>query len=128
MNLTIAFSEPDLAMVKMPVGADVAVRADEFFYLAHTGDETTVICKPESAPHAAIEVNAGWSGFKVQGPFAFGVVGVIANLSKTMAEAGISVIPLSSFDTDWILVRSERAQDAARAWQSSGHRIEGMAP
>lgn len=110
-------------MVKMPPGAEVCLRTDGFFCLVNTDDETTVICPSANVPSGAVEVNAGWVGFKVQGPMDFGMVGVMANLSKALAESGISLIAISTFDTDWILVRKDKTKDAAIAWQNAGHEV-----
>ncbi len=48
------------------------------------------------------------------------------SLSGGMAQAGISVIPVSTFDMDWILVRCEKAADAAKAWKLTGHTVQGL--
>ncbi len=60
---------------------------------------------------------------KVEGPFAFDVVGVIASLSAPLADAGLPVFVISTFDTDYLLVKTERLEEAQSVLRSCGHRI-----
>lgn len=67
----------------------------------------------------------GWRALEVAGPLDFEMTGVIADLGGALAGAGVSVIPLGTYDTDVILVRDERLDDAADALRRAGHTVEG---
>ena len=68
-------------------------------------------------------VEPGWSVFKLAGPFAFDEVGIVAGLSRTLAEARIGIFVVSTYDTDYILVKRDNARAAADAWRASGHEV-----
>jgi hypothetical protein len=91
--------------------------------LTRTADELSVVCAEEAVP-AGARCERGWRCFRVRGPMALSEVGVLAALAEPLAEAGVSLFAVSTYDTDYLLVR-EADQPAARAaWQARGHRVE----
>ncbi len=93
-----------------------------FRSVSRTEDELSVVAPTQEITGMDI-VDRGWTAFKVHGPFAFDVTGVVAGLSTTIADAGIGIFVVSTYDTDYILVKSEHARKAADAWRSSGHEV-----
>jgi hypothetical protein len=71
-----------------------------------------------------VSCERGWRGLRVCGPLAFSLVGVLAGLLSPLAEAGIRVFVLSTFDTDYVLVKEETLEQAIQALEMAGHRIE----
>ena len=61
--------------------------------------------------------------FEVAGPLDFAETGVLSGLLAPLADAGISVFTLSTYDTDWILVKADAADAAAEAWTAAGHTL-----
>jgi len=88
----------------------------EFFSITRTDNELSVVCDAKiSLPSEKNET--GWSCIKVLGPLDFSLTGISAEISKVLAEAKISIFALSTYDTDYILVKTETlnsAQDALR--------------
>ena len=66
--------------------------------------------------------------FSVKGPLDFALTGVLAELLAPLAAAEISVFTLSTFDTDWILVPGDKADEAAEVWRRSGHEVTAAVP
>lgn len=85
--------------------------------MTRTQDELSVVCEEETVP-PQLEADRGWRLLGVQGPLEFSMVGVLAGLATTLANANISIFAISTYDTDYLLVRDQdlhRAVDALRA-------------
>ena len=87
-----------------------------------TTDELSVVC-PEGHEPAGSRIEAGWRALSVVGPLAFDLVGVLATLSTALAEAGISVFVVSTFDTDLVLVKDVDVEAATGALEAAGHHL-----
>ena len=96
-----------------------AVMESSFYWVGKTDEEFSVVCDSEIDLRGA-ERNAGWSCLKVVGPIDFSVVGLLAEISATLASAEIGIFALSTFDTDYILVKSEQLEKAKRALGEAG--------
>ncbi|KAK3805873.1 MAG: ACT domain-containing protein [Benniella sp.] len=70
------------------------------------------------------KITPGWRCFKVKGPLDFSYVGIMANLSGVLAENSISVFVVSTYDTDYILVKEDKAMEAKKAFESVGHSVQ----
>ncbi|GMG85298.1 ACT domain-containing protein [Paralimibaculum aggregatum] len=68
-------------------------------------------------------VETGWAAFAVAGPLDFALTGVMARLSEPLAAAGVSLFAVSTYDTDIILVKADRAAEAIAAWRAAGHSL-----
>lgn len=95
-----------------PVPSWVDTASRPLVSLTYTADELSVVCPSASVP-VGLRVANGWCAFRVEGTLEFSLVGVLAAILAPLAEAGISIFSLSTFDTDYILVRADRADDAA---------------
>ena len=96
------------------------VFASNFFTISKTADELSVVCD------AAIQLNAeksedGWSALKVVGPLDFALVGILAELATTLAQAGISIFAISTYDTDYILIKTEQLRLALKTLLTAGY-------
>lgn len=94
-----------------------------FVSLTRTGDELSVVCPQDRVP-PGVEQVGGWRGLKVCGPLDFSLVGVLASLAQPLAEAGISIFAVSTYETDYILVRENDFEAAVSALRKAGHRVE----
>jgi len=97
--------------------------ANSFWSLTNTADELSLVSVIES--HEAFGVSDGpWTLFGVKGPLDFGLTGILNSLTGPMAAAGISIFAVSTYDTDYILVKAEVADAAQAVWQSAGFEVE----
>lgn len=87
-----------------------------------SGPWRTLYGLAQHAPPAGdrIQVESGWVLLELDGNFAFDVVGVMARWTTPLARAGIALMALSSFDTDYLLVKQARLADALAAWSADG--------
>lgn len=88
--------------------------------LVRTPDEISLVCPEQDAPQGA-RAETGWSALKVLGPLDFSLTGVLASLAGPLAEAGVSLFAVSTFDTDYLLVREAALPAARDALESAGH-------
>ena len=82
----------------------VEVLTTEWFSVSRSAEELSIVCR-SGLGLVSLEVSQRWRGFKVEGPLDFSLIGIISGLTRPLAEAGISVFTISTFDTDYILVR-----------------------
>ena len=94
--------------------------------ITRTGEETSVVCLRENAPRGA-RVEDGWRAVKLEGPIPFEEIGVLSALSGSLAAAGLSVFAISTFDTDYILVKEARLAEALDALRKAGFEAESAA-
>ena len=87
-----------------------------------TPTEVSVVCEAAAHRHAAC-AERGWRFIAFVGSFAFTVTGVLASVLGPLAEAGVSILALSTFDTDYVLVKEERLPHAVAVLRACGHRV-----
>jgi hypothetical protein len=112
------------AICRLPPGAPIPARSGDgdFYSVTHTADEVSVVCSAERLP-AGAEVNAAWSCFKIAGPIPFEQIGVLAAFIAPLSARGISIFAISTFDTDYVLVREPFAEQAMAALKEAGHKL-----
>lgn len=89
------------------------------FSVTRTPDELSVVCPEENVP-AGVRSEAGWRVLALEGPFEFSAVGVLASVASPLAEAGVSIFALSTYDTDYVLVKEEGIDIATSALRERG--------
>jgi hypothetical protein len=94
-----------------------------FFSVTRTRDELSVVCLTENVPEG-VKTEKDWRAIKVKGPLDFGLTGILSQLTKPLAEAGISIFAVSTFDTDYILVRANAMNRAVEILKTCGHEID----
>ena len=113
-----------IAVVQLGPGAEVPAWAESssLFSITATALETSLVCAARNVPKKAKQAGP-FTPFAVQGQLDFSLVGVLATLLQPIAEAEISVLTISTFDTDWILVPIGDAARAAEQWSNDGHEV-----
>ena len=92
----------------------------QFYSISKTDEELSIVC-PSSVSINSENSATGWACIKVYGPLDFSLTGILADISAILAKTGISIFAISTFDTDYILVRSEKLQVAKKALQQAEH-------
>ncbi len=95
----------------------------DFFSITRTSDELSIMCRADQVPKG-IAAEAGWRALKVGGPFALTEIGVLSALAAPLAEAKISLLAISTFDTDYLLVSEKQLLAAVAALKGAGHRVD----
>jgi hypothetical protein len=93
-----------------------------FFSIIQTPEELSVVCQEISIP-ADIRTERNWSCLKVEGPLDFGLTGILAGLNKILTDCNISIFVISTYDTDYILVREKDLGSAFKALFDAGYTV-----
>lgn len=112
-NLTVC-KVPDLSKADITAG---------FFFLGKTDEEISLVCKTEDTPAETTEREDGWKGFRVQGKLDFSLTGILSGLSGILASHQIGIFAVSTYNTDYILVKEENFARALEALVSEGYTI-----
>jgi uncharacterized protein len=117
-------AEP-LAIMKLDPDGGVPAwvwNESDFVSVTRTDDELSVICSAEAA-HDHDDVAGPYVAFFVDQHLDFLLTGVLSGLLEPVSEAGISILAMSTYDTDWILVPADEVDDAVAAWRRRGHTV-----
>ncbi|KAJ3243828.1 hypothetical protein HDU78_011730 [Chytriomyces hyalinus] len=100
------------------------------FSLNVTSTETSLVCStsltlPSAGPESPVAIESGYAAFVVEGTLDFALVGILAAITSSLAEAKISVFAVSTYDTDYILVKEDKVAGAIEAWTKSN--VQGVA-
>jgi hypothetical protein len=119
--MRLSVLSPTFAICRMAANAAVPEWAlgGSFFTVTRTEDELSIVCETARVP-MGIQVELPWRALKLHGPIPFAVTGVIASLTKPLADAQISVSVVATYDTDYLLVKSDRLGEAIQALRSAG--------
>lgn len=84
---------------------------DDFFSITRTSDELSIVCKEDNIPND-IKYEKDWRILKVEGPLDFSLIGILSKISTILAQRGISIFAISTYDTDYILVKDKDIKNA----------------
>ena len=93
-----------------------------FVSITRTPDELSIVCADEAVPPDTT-VEDGFKALQVPGPIPFSETGVLAKIATSLAAAGISIFAVSTYDTDYVLVKEEQLGLAIAALRESGHEV-----
>lgn len=93
----------------------------DFCFFAKTDNEISLVCKTQDVPSNAICCDDGWRGFYIAEMFDFSLIGVLSKISAVLAENNIAIFAVSTYNTDYILVKSENFDKAVSVLKSNGY-------
>ena len=120
MKITLSLMPDRLAVCRLDVSSEIPsweIDAGDFFSITKTGEELSVVCLESNVPHH-IKAEKGWRGLKVEGPLDFGLTGILYSICKPLAEVKISIFAISTYDTDYVLIKEDKLQDAMAALEN----------
>ena len=97
--------------------------AAEFYFIGKTDEELSLVCRTEDTPLNTTDREDGWRGIRIQGVLDFSLVGILSKLSGILAENQIGIFAVSTFNTDYILVKAEDFERAIRVLATAGYAI-----
>ena len=114
--------EYDLTVCKLSDLKDIDL-SREFFFIGRTDEEISFVCKTEDTPGNTVERDDGWRGFRIQGVLDFSLIGILSKLSGILAENRIGIFAVSTYNTDYILVKKENFDRAVEVLSDAGYTI-----
>ncbi|MBI3884725.1 MAG: ACT domain-containing protein [Opitutae bacterium] len=123
-KVTLLLQTGDYATCRLLPSEPVPAWADTagFSSITRTADELSIVCAAALVP-AHIRAERGWRLFKFQGPFAFTATGILSAVLTPLATAKIGILALSTFDTDYLLVKAEVLAATVRTLKAAGHTV-----
>ena len=95
----------------------------DFYFIGKTDEELSLVCKTEDTPQSTVERDDGWRGFRIQGVLDFSLIGILSKLSGILADHKIGIFAVSTYNTDYILVKEENYERALTVLASEGYTV-----
>ncbi|WP_287457689.1 ACT domain-containing protein [Kandleria sp.] len=111
-----------LTVCKVAEVSSIDMESD-FYFIGKTDEELSLVCKTEDTPDNTIERDDGWRGFRIQGVLDFSLIGILSKLSGILAEHKIGIFAVSTYNTDYILVKEENYERALSVLTSEGYTV-----
>ena len=124
-HLNLSVQKIHLAICRLPPEAQIpdwASNKAAFTSVTRTNEELSIIC-PEGCAPPTIKQESGYRLIKVTGPLDFSLTGILASLASPLAKAGISIIAISTFDTDYLMVKEDKLEEAIKVLKLAGHNM-----
>jgi hypothetical protein len=124
-QLTLTTLDDLLAVCRLEADAALPAWASTggFFCITRTAEELSVVCSEAIVPDG-VQCERGWRCLRVAGNIDFSMVGVLSSLAVPLAEAGVGVFAISTFDTDYLMLKEKDRAKALTALRQAGHRVE----
>lgn len=122
MKLELKKIEYNLTVCKIRNISEIDMTS-AFYFIGKTDEEISLVCKTEDTPAKTIERDDGWKGFRIQGTLDFSLIGILSKLSGILAEHKIGIFAVSTYNTDYILVKEENFERALKVLALEGHVI-----
>jgi hypothetical protein len=124
--ITISILAERYAIHRLPPNAALPAWATakhaEFITISRTEDELSILLPQDLGP--AGEGEGGWRGLKLLGPFPLDAIGILAGISAVLAQSRVSILAVSTFETDYVFVREKQLSDAVTALRSAGYEVD----
>ncbi len=112
----------DLTVCKVPNIRELTLDQG-FYFIGRTDEEISLVCETDRTPANTLERDDGWKAFRIEGILDFSLIGILSKLSSILAEEGIGIFAVSTFNTDYILVKKENFEKALQVLADKGYGI-----
>jgi hypothetical protein len=112
----------ELTVCKLSSVEDVDLNK-EFYFIGRTDEEISLVCKTEYTPQNTVKRDDGWRGFRIQGVLDFSLIGILSKISGILAENRIGIFAVSTYNTDYILVKKENFERALEVLSGAGYTV-----
>ena len=114
--------EYDLTVCKVAATADIDLNK-EFYFIGKTDEEISLVCRTEDTPANTTDRDDGWKGFRIEGVLDFSLIGILSKISVILAGNKIGIFAVSTYNTDYILVKKENFDKALSVLADEGYTI-----
>ena len=94
-----------------------------YIFTGQTDEEKSLVCPTRCVPVNTTARENGWSAFRIEGELDFSLIGILAKISGLLADQGISIFALSTFNTDYILIKTNQAAAAKELLKKAGYGV-----
>lgn len=129
-NLNLSLLAGRFAVVQLEPSASIPAWAleGEFFTVSKTSEELSIVCLESNVPtnlptNPDLRLELGWACLKLQGPFEFSLTGILLSVLEPLAKVNVGIFALSTFNTDYVLVKAQHLEKAMVALEAAGHSV-----
>ena len=122
--MTVIVINNEFSVCKLPDFSGISMDS-EFYFCARTDDEFSLVCPSDAVPYNSNVVDNGWRMFRIDGVLDFSLVGILSKITTILAESNIPVFAVSTFDTDYLLTKSEKFDIALNILKTNGYTVIG---
>lgn len=110
----------DITICKLSAEADLDL-SKSFYFIGKTDQELSLVCPTKDTPANTIAREDGWRGFRIEGVLDFSLVGILSEISGILASHGIGIFAVSTYNTDYILVKKENFYKSMEVLAQAGY-------
>ena len=125
VNLVLSMLSETFTIHKLSPDASIPeeILKSNFYSVSKTEKELSLVCS-EVFEFQSLQSSNGWKCIKVKGPLDFNLTGILASISDILTRGKISIFAISTFDTDYILVKSQEVSLARKKLKKAGYKFE----
>lgn len=97
--------------------------SDNYVFIGKTDEELSLVCSTDKVPKETIDRDDDWKGFRIQGVLDFSLIGILSKISAILAENKIGIFAVSTFNTDYILVKKENFEKTLEVLENARYSI-----
>ena len=120
--MRIRLIDTELSVCKV-AGYDPSILDKPYCFIGSTPDERSLVCRTEDVPADILARDDGWIAFMIEGILDFSLIGILSSIAGVLASAGIGIFAVSTYNTDYILVKEENRQKAIAALRDAGYEV-----
>jgi len=125
MNLKRISAEFSVCKLTGPMDWGKLNEISGFWFLGKTDEELSLVCETASVPENTVEREDGFLAFRIEGILDFSLIGILSKISTVLADHGIGIFAVSTFNTDYILVKKENYEKALNHLETAGYTVIG---
>ena len=122
MSLRLTVLPDRFAVCRCERAPEISSLTGGLVALVRTEQELSLVCAQAEAP-ASAKVEKGWRALKVEGPLPFHLTGILHGILTPLAARGIAIFAVSTYDTDYVLLKDERLAEACEALSAAGYEL-----
>lgn len=122
MSMELKKLNEPLTVCKVKSVSDIDLTKD-FYFIGKTDEEISLVCPTVDTPAETTARDDGWKGFRIQGVLDFSLIGILSKLSAVLAENAIGIFAVSTYNTDYILVKAENFEKAEAVLSKAGYSV-----
>jgi hypothetical protein len=122
LTLTVMPNRYAICRLDPNAGVPDWATGDDFVSVSRTRDELSIVCLETNVPEGITRA-PGWRVLKCEGPLDYSLTGIMASIADPLADANVSIFPIATYDTDYLLIKEPQLEVAIHALTSYGHAV-----
>ena len=122
MDMRIKKIEHNFSICKVEDFSMISLE-DEYCFIGKTDKEKSLVCLTEKIPNNIIERNDNWKAFRIEGILDFSLIGILAKISSLLSENSIGIFVVSTYNTDYVLTKTDDFPRALEILSKTGYQI-----